>query len=153
MNRFVVMLGAWLLLTGWGSPAGADELEEGKKLFKVKCYICHTGNDPYETAAGAAGPNRVNYTGPARGWLVPVQNRYGPDLRGVFNAPAGRRSKEGYVHSPAFQEAAPRIVWTEEKLHKWLIKTWDFIPGTWMWLRVPDPLERKRIISFLEQYR
>lgn len=130
--------------------AWADEVEEGRKLFKVKCYICHTANDPYDTAGGGGRALLAGYTGGARAFRV--QNRYGPDLRGVVNSPAGRRGKEGYVHSPAFLAAAPGIVWTEENLHKWLTKTWDFIPGTWMWLRVPE-MERKRIIVFLKQYK
>ena len=151
MSRLVafVIVTVALLLSFHG--ARADEVEKGRKLFKVKCHICHTANDPYETAGGEARALLATYTGGGR--VFRVQNRYGPDLRGVFNAPAGRRSKEDYIHSPAFQAAAPGIVWTEENLHKWLTKTWDFIPGTWMWLRVPDPLERKRIIAFLKQYK
>jgi cytochrome c2 len=134
-------------------PAGrAEEVEDGKKLFSVKCYICHTANDPYE--ARTAGPLLLPLAvREGNGLALRVQNRFGPNLRGVYNSPAGRRMKEGYVHSPSFQEAAPHIVWTEENLDKWLTKTWEFIPGTWMYMRVPDPVERHAIIAFLKQYR
>lgn len=144
----------FFLILFFAVPAGrADELEEGKKLFKVKCHICHTANDPFEASFGSFEIFRVKYQGRNGGRLLLVENRFGPDLRGVFNAPAGRRAKEGFVHSPAFMKAAPDIVWTEENLDKWLTKTWKFIPGTWMYLRVPDPKERRKIITFLKQYR
>jgi len=130
----------------------ADDVEEGKKLFSVKCYICHTANDPFE--ARNTGPMLLPLAGgEGDGLAHQVQNRFGPNLRGVFMSPAGRRSKEGFVHSPSFQAAAPSIVWTEENLDKWLTKTWELIPGTWMYMRVPDPVERHNIIAFLKQYR
>lgn len=149
--RLLVPLAAVAVLLLWAPPARADDVEDGRKLFDVKCHICHTANDPYE--ALRSGPALLPLASRGEGLALRVQNAFGPNLRGVYNSPAGRRSKEGYVHSPAFQAAAPGIVWTEENLNKWLTKTWDFIPGTWMYLRVPDPVERHNIIAFLKQYR
>jgi len=152
-RRWVVLPALLALLLARGAVARADDADEGRKLFKVKCYICHTANDPYEARFGRPGLVPVGtFDAPRDGLLLRVQNRFGPNLRGVFGSPAGRRKQEGYVHSPSFQEAMAGIVWTEENLDKWLTKTWDFIPGTWMYLRVPDPLERRQIIAFLKQY-
>jgi len=149
------MLAALALLLAWAPASFAGDVEEGKKLFKVKCYICHTANDPDE-AREEFRPRLLPAAGPPADWdglVLRVQNRFGPNLRGIFGSPAGRRLQEGYVHSPAFQAAAPGIVWTEENLDKWLTQTWAFIPGTWMYLRVPNPVERRQIIAFLKQYR
>jgi cytochrome c2 len=149
--RFLALLAAVAVLLVRAPPGRADDVEDGRKLFSVKCYICHTANDPYE--ALRSGPTLLPLASRDEGLVLRVQNAFGPNLKGVYNSPAGRRSKEGFVHSPAFQAAMGGIVWTEENLNTWLTKTWEFIPGTWMYLRVPDPVERRNIIAFLKQYR
>ena len=139
----------------WAQQQDADYLAKGKDFFWYQCYVCHVFNDPddgcpikrhSESTPKPAPPGKETQA-------ILVQNIHGPDLCGVFGSPAGRRTKEGFNHSPAFLAAAPKIVWTEENLDKWLTDTQAFIPGTWMFLRIPDPEKRKLVINFIKTYK
>jgi len=154
----VAMAVGW---TAWGQQAK----DPVKEFFWYQCYICHVSNDPYEACTEARSHptttirQRSDETAamsrrdPAEGLFMRVQNAHGPDLCGVFGQPAGRRAKEGYKHSPSFQEQAPSVVWTEENLDKYLTDTRAFIPGAWMFVKIPDPQMRKGLIEFLKTYK
>jgi cytochrome c2 len=136
-----------------------------KEFFWYQCYICHVANDPYEPCtpersrpnlgleAGPRDPVAMTRKDPAEALFMRVQNAHGPDLCGVFGQPAGRRAKSGYRHSPNFLELAPKVVWTEENLDKYLTDTRAFIPGAWMFVKLEDADLRHRIIEFLKTYK
>jgi cytochrome c2 len=142
----------------------ADDYDEGVKHFYVQCYICHWSNNPEK----APRPSTGLQTDPLKGigvekaaWepglspgpFLRVQNVYGPDLRGVYDSPAGRRAKEGYRHSEAFTKSAPSIVWNEQVLDLWMTNAQTLIPGSWMAIKIPDPEVRRVIIVFLKNYK
>jgi len=133
----------------------AEYLAKAKEFFWYQCYVCHVFNDPDE----GCPIKQHSQTTPKQSTpaeepqAILVQNAHGPDLCGVLGSPAGRRTKAGFQHSSAFLEAAPKIVWTEENLDRWLTDTQAFIPGTWMYLRIPDPEKRNLVISFLKTYK
>lgn len=133
-----------LLLFPLAAAAQADLVKEGKELFRWQCYkTCHFLNNPY-----AARDERESLA-----FLKVKAALLGPDLRGVYDAPAGRRTKEGFRHSGPFLTAAPNIVWTEEMLDRWLTDAQAVIPGSWMAVKITDPEERKKIIAFLKGYQ
>jgi cytochrome c len=76
-----------------------------------------------------------------------VQNREGPKLQGVFGRTSG--TAPGYQYSPELIKAA--IVWDESSLEKWLSGPGVLVPGTNMDFHVPNPTERRDLISFLKQ--
>jgi cytochrome c2 len=156
--RTLFCLAALAALCFRAGPAWADQdadtLAEGKQVFLFNCSVCHALNDPYE----GCPIDKRSQLPPAGNSLVeePKAIRVEftcPNLCGVYGSPAGRRSKEGYSHSAAFQAAAPRLVWTEENLDKWLTDAQSFIPGAAMYLRLPDPEQRKLLINFLKTYK
>lgn len=128
------------------------DLERGKKFFKYNCYTCHVKNHPYKTNTGSMDATLVLERGSGDPAILRVQNVWGPDLRGVVGAPAGRRSVEGYRHSAPFLKAAPDIVWTEENLRRWMTDSNAMIPGTWMRFKVKKKEDRDDVIAFLKQY-
>ena len=147
----------------------ADDYDEGVKHFYVQCYICHWSNNPEKAVRPSTGLRDHNLKdhglkgidAETAAWVpgsspepfLRVQNIYGPDLRGVFNAPAGRRTKEGYRHSDPFTKSAPSIVWNEQVLDLWLTDAQRLIPGSWMAIKLPDPEMRRVIIFFLKNYK
>ena len=132
----------------------ANEFDEGVKHFYVQCYICHWSNNPEKANRPDNGAKKATFQpGFSSDLFQRVQNIYGPDLRGVYSAPAGRRAKEGYRHSEAFSKAAPNIVWTEEILDKWIADAQTVVPGSWMAIKLPDPEVRRAIIYFLKHYK
>lgn len=132
-----------------------EKKDPTKEFFWYQCYICHVFNDPYD-GCPVKKTGSIQPSSPPRRAVpevILVQNAHGPDLCGVFGSPAARRAKDGYQHSASFLEAAPQIVWTEENLDKWLLDTREFIPGTWMFVKLPDPAMRKAVIEFLKTYK
>lgn len=84
--------------------AEAADVEKGRKIFE-RCAFCH---DPLPNAPIAA-----------------------PDLKGVFNRPAG--SVPGYKYSDAMAaKNRAGLVWTEENLHSFVRSPRHFVPGTVM---------------------
>jgi cytochrome c2 len=157
--RMLFSIGALAALCMAASPSwaqqDADYLAKGKEFFWYQCYVCHVFNDPDE-GCPIKQHSQLQRQPKSLGEeprAILVQNIHGPDLCGVVGSPAGRRTKEGFNHSPAFLAAAPKIVWTEENLDKWLTDTQTFMPGTWMFLHIPDPEKRKMVINFLKTYK
>lgn len=82
----------------------AADAEKGRILFE-RCAFCH---DPLPDAPIAA-----------------------PDLKGVFDRPAG--SVPGYRYSDAMADKNREgLIWTEENLHRFVRNPREFVPGTVM---------------------
>jgi len=144
---------AFALLT-FSPVIWADDFDEGVKHFYVQCYICHWSNNPEKADRPDSGAKKTSFQpGFSSDLFQRVQNIYGPDLRGVYSAQAGRRAKEGYRHSDPFSKAAPNIVWNEETLDKWLADAQSVVPGSWMAIKLPDPEVRRKIIVFIKNYK
>lgn len=72
-------------------------------------------------------------------------NRIGPAHKGVFGRKAG--SAPNFNYSPALKGS--RIVWNTSTLDRWLQGPPKMVPGTRMFLSVPNAAERAAIIDFL----
>ena len=106
--------------------AQADDLATGEDAFNRQCAPCHV-------------PERQK----AYVWL-------GPDLRGIFNAPAGKR--EGYEYSGAFRKFTPGVIWNEDNLDTWIRHAQGLVPNSRMLVRIPDAEQRRIIIDYLKTY-
>jgi cytochrome c len=96
----------------------------GRTLFAEHCMACH------------------GRTGVAAG--------YAPSLIGVF----GRRaaSAPGFPYSAALKKTG--IVWSDEKLMKWISNAPATVPGTPMpHVSIVDPAERLYVIEYLKTLR
>lgn len=111
---------------GAGPARSEGDPARGAEIFQ-KCVSCHSvGN-------GAS-------------------NGVGPQLNGVYNAPAASRS--GFNYSRALNEAGRNgLVWTEENLDEYLTNPRRFLTGGRMaFAGLPDPQDRADLISFLKTY-
>ena len=72
-------------------------------------------------------------------------HRVGPALGGVFGRRAG--TAPGYDYSTAVQGAG--LVWTAERLERWLADPEALIPGQRMGYSVSDPRDRADLIAYL----
>jgi cytochrome c len=86
----------------------------------------------------------------------PAHGAKGPSLMDVVGRTAG--SIRGWDFSPALRASGlefhprpkPYLVWTEANLDKWLTDSGVFVPGSrHMNLKMPDPLERAKVIAYL----
>lgn len=155
--RIVTSWGLAALVLGIATVSLGDDVEDGKAIFRMECYkTCHFFNNPYAyqwDRFQRALDTIVHGAPQSPAGIVKVKAAIlGPDLKGVYNAPAGRRLAEGFNHSPPFREAMADIVWTEDMLDKWLTDSYAVIPGTWMAIKFPDPEVRRKIIAFLKVY-
>jgi len=111
-------------------PAGAQygrfevvdaQRAAGRELFAEHCMACH----------GRAG----------------VAAGYAPSLIGVFGRRAG--SASGFPFSAALKKSG--IVWSDDKLMKWISNAPATVPGTPMpHVSITDPAERLYIIEYLK---
>lgn len=76
----------------------------------------------------------------------PSVNGIGPSLAGV----AGHQSGEvpGYDYSPALKQA--KLTWNVATLDKFLKNPQGMVPGTKMFVSVPDDQQRKDVIAYLQ---
>jgi cytochrome c len=122
----IVLAACAVLLAPTGAPAQESNAEEGAEVFK-KCRACHD-----------VGPN--------------AKNKVGPLLNGVIGRQAG--TIDGFKYSPANLEAGTKgLVWTEEKLLKYLQDPRAFMPGTIMaFAGLSDERDRKDLIAYLKKF-
>ncbi len=119
----VFIIGGSLLLGLGAAPALAQDAENGRIVFQVRCSQCHT------TEAGG------------------LHGR-GPNLNGIF----GRRiaSVDFPRSSRTFRELD--FAWDEEKLNQYIENPRQSLPGTIMRSAgVQDPGERADLIAYLKE--
>ncbi len=127
---------AWIGLSA--AALAADE--EARALYMSTCSKCHGGIA--EDAISRRNAELLHYV---------VTMPLGPRLTGVFGREAG--IIENYPYSRGFRAMIENPwVWDEESLDLWLISSQAFIRGSTMFLKVPDPDERAKIIGYLKKY-
>lgn len=99
-----------------------------------------------EPAFAQALPGLALYQAKCGGCHSVDANRIGPLHRGVV----GRRvaSIAGYPYSVAIKRLGG--VWTPARLDQWLQGPQRVAPGSNMYLSVPDAMQRKAIIAYLQ---
>jgi cytochrome c len=73
------------------------------------------------------------------------QSRTGPKHRAIVGRKAGIIAD--FTYSPALKRS--KIVWTPQKLDKWLQGPSKLVPGTFMAFTVSKPEDRAAIIAYL----
>jgi cytochrome c len=112
------MLTFTLVLICFGLGVRAEE--DGDRLFRNSCGICHT--------------------------IQPGQKRVGPSLAGVVGRKAG--TVQGFNYSDANKHSD--VVWDEAQLDQYLNDPKEFMPGTkMMYPGMKDPEKRKALIAYL----
>ena len=105
-----------LICTGVGVRAE----EDGDRLFRNACGICHT--------------------------LQPGQNRLGPSLAGIIGRKAG--TVAAFDYSEANKNS--NVVWDEAQLDQYLSNPQQFMSGTKMiYPGMKDAEQRKALIAYL----
>lgn len=74
------------------------------------------------------------------------KNGVGPNLHGLFGRKAA--SAPGFNFSPALK--ASKIQWTDKSLDAYLTAPTKLVPGTRMFVSVPDPARRAALIAYLK---
>ncbi len=127
---------AWI---GFGAAALAAD-EEARALYMDTCSKCHGGIA--EDAISQRNAELLHYA---------VTMPLGPRLTGVFGREAG--IIDNYPYSRGFKAMIENPwVWDEETLDLWLTSSQAFIRGSTMFLKVPNPDERAKIIGYLKKY-
>jgi len=104
------------------SPAlAAGNAQAGAALVKARCQVCHTVTKGQKPTALA------------------------PSLSGVNGRKAG--STDFAQYSPALK--ASGITWTPAKLDAFLQAPAKLVPGTKMFMAVPNAAERADVVAFL----
>lgn len=73
---------------------------------------------------------------------------YGPNLRGIYDRPAG--TVPGFPYSHAFMQTLHGMIWTDNTLDVWLTDTQAWVPGVRMFYAQSDPEIRRKIILYLK---
>lgn len=113
-----------LALAGMSFARATGSDAPGERIFTNACSDCHT------VEAG--------------------RNKRGPSLHGVIGRPAG--NVPGYSYSDAMKHSG--IVWTPDRLTRYLASPKTDVPGTKMrMLEHPSPAEVGALISWLQQQK
>ena len=98
--------------------------EDGDRLFRTTCGICHT--------------------------IQSSQNRLGPSLAGIVGRKAG--TVPGFNYSDANKNS--NVVWDEAQLDQYLTDPKQFMPGTKMiYPGMKEAEQRKAVIAYLRDAR
>jgi cytochrome c len=112
------VLALTLGLTGFSVGIRAEE--DGDRLFRTTCGICHT--------------------------IQSGQNRLGPSLAGIVGRKAG--TVPGFNYSDANKNS--NVVWDEAQLDQYLTDPKQFMPGTKMiYPGMKEAEQRKAVIAYL----
>lgn len=124
MSRLVVPFLAAAALLVHSMPASAGDAAAGQRVF-AQCRACHTVDN--------GGRNGV-----------------GPNLFGVFGAPAAK--KEGFRYSANMQELAQGgLAWTAENLNRYLENPKSLVPrGSMAFAGLRNEEQRANVIAYLE---
>ncbi len=105
---------------------GRARANAGRTAFRA-CAVCHSVADP------ATPDGRIRLAG--------------PNLHGIYGAPAGRR--EGFAYSKALKTSG--VIWSETALDAYIESPGDFIRGNRMaYPGEPDSARRAAIIDYLK---
>ena len=105
-----------------GAMAAGDSVA-GERAFKSLCGLCHA------TARGASSP-------------------VGPNLHGIFGAPAGH--VEGFIYSRGHRESG--LVFDAETLDRYLADYQALVPGTKKSISgIRDAQKRADLIAYLRE--
>jgi cytochrome c len=77
---------------------------------------------------------------------APGENKIGPSLAGVLGRKSG--TEPGYSYSPALKAAD--ITWDEHTLDQFLTNPMTDVPGTKMFINVPEAADRQNVIAYLQ---
>jgi cytochrome c len=99
----------------------ATPLSYGEELFAQRCRACHS--------VTTAKPNLI-----------------GPNLAGVVGRKAAATA---FNYSPALKNS--KLIWTKANLDRYLAAPARAVPGTKMFMAVPDAKQRTAIVTFLEK--
>jgi cytochrome c2 len=150
MCRFITV-GVLLLVCGIG--ARAQEVSEGRALYRDHCSTCH-GLIASEGASRQRAPTLVRVImvpSVTERERVAIAPPYGPPLRGVYGRPAG--TVEGFTYSRAFKKVLQGVVWDHQALDRWITDSQAWVPGSLMFYAQPDADIRRRIIAYLQAHR
>ncbi len=121
MKRSLLVAGFLVAAPGWMLPAHAQDAEEGKKIFKSICNLCHEN--------------------------IRNKNRVGPSLYGVVGRHSGMIP--GFAYSDANKNSG--ITWTEDVLFQYEEDPQKMVPGTKMtYTGLKDPQKRHDLIAYLK---
>ncbi|MEE8296659.1 MAG: hypothetical protein V3R26_02400 [Hyphomicrobium sp.] len=179
MKRVSSIVAVSLALTlAYATHASASDVEEGEQLYVSQCEVCHglvnwkeiglrepfysprriqlAMLDSVTTNAGylvsqlipAFGTKETQLMSMPTGELLAVAMPPGPPLRGIIGRPAA--TVEGYVYSKSMLEMLKGVVWSEEKLDRWITNSQALVPGSFMFYKQPDPETRRKIILYLK---
>ncbi len=123
--KVVLCAAAGLAAATVGKTAVAADAENGERLFKKDCLVCHA--------------------------VEPGYHKEGPSLFGAFGRKAG--SAPLYARYRGLKGAS--IVWDEQTLDGWLTDPRAFLGGrdTAMTIKVPAAGERADLIAYLRMLR
>lgn len=111
---------AFLVAADTGRAQDNHEAEEGAKVFKRVCAMCHTSD---------AGKNKI-----------------GPSLFGVIGRKSG--TVPGFAYSKAMKTA--NITWNDQTIGKYIADPKNAVPGNKMaYVGVKKEAERQEIVAYL----
>lgn len=179
MIRVSSIVAVSLALTlAYATRAIASDVEEGEQIFALQCEICHGAMYVEETGFREPfnSPRRIQLamldsvtsdTADLLSGLIPGSSRKesqltsmptgehlavalptGPPLRGIIGRPAV--SVEGYKYSKSMLATLKGVVWSVEKLDRWITNSQAWVPGSFMFYKQPDPEARRKIILYLK---
>ena len=179
MIRVSSIVAVSLALTlAYATHASAADVEEGEQLYVSQCEVCHglvngkeiSFREPFfvprriqlamlDSVTANAG-HLVSQLIPAFSaketqlMSIPTGERLavalppGPPLRGIIGRPAA--IIEGYPYSKSMLATLKGVVWSEEKLDRWITNSQAWVPGSFMFYKQDDPEARRKIISYLK---
>jgi cytochrome c len=102
-------------------------------------------------AIAAAPPGAADFSSHCAGChsTEPGANRIGPSLAGVDGRTSG--TVPGYTYSSALKSA--KIVWSDAMLNKFLQNPSGLVPGTKMFMSVPNAAMRQQIVAYLQSQK
>jgi cytochrome c len=104
------------------AAASAQDVAAGETAFG-KCRVCHDAGED-------------------------AKNKLGPQLNGLDGRKAG--SVEGVNYSPAMKSSG--ITWNEETFKDFIKNPGAKVPGTMMFLAIPDAKEAGDVWAYLKQF-
>ena len=179
MKRVSSIVAVSLALTlAYATHASASDVEEGEQLYLSQCKACHgfvnwkerglrepfysprriqlamldsvttNAEDLVSQLTPAFGTKETQSMSRATGELLAVALPHGPNLRGVVGRSAA--TVEGYVYSKPILKTLKGMVWSEEKIDRWITDTQAWVPGGYMYYKQNDPEIRRKIILYLK---